>query len=226
MQGAPKEDLDVRALADERQRLLHENLRLREKVISLQQQGAESRARVQQLNSLVNDLVKGQRKARRSIPSESNQNEQQISYGKNLQSLLGDHSLAESSPEPGRPSGVSGTEVDLERADTIVQESVILEHVKENLKAYLAKSPLEAPSDDESLQVLFSLLCFTASEQEQLMQARQRVPMQQEVDQIIQEEIGGEHARTTPRGRDASQRFKRPGVAGSRSKSGGDRNRT
>ena len=188
---------------------MKENLEIREVNHKLMMQVVEHRRRTHELNEIVADLIaKG---VRQSIVSESNANEHQLSYGKNLQSLLG-------SPVVQRDNRVSGFDEsdqfsrdgeDLNNltspgANQIPElQTSINEHVKSNLKVYLLKTPMIDQHNEIILQIVYSLLGFSKDEIKQISEARNQLP----VYKIDEKQT--KKARTDPKGKSMIGIFKK-----------------
>lgn len=141
--------------------ILKENLQIREKNHSLLLENTGQAQRLRELNAFVTQMIS---EGHQDQNQKSNPNEQQISYGKKTESLLG------SAPIIGeRASVVTFQDVDLSRQDSDnsggdrIDETVVT-HVKSNLKVYLMKTPIISFSNEIILKVIFSLLNFSKEE--------------------------------------------------------------
>ena len=118
------------------------------------------------MNSIIQNMIQT---GNLRPESESNQNEQQISYGKNFNSLFGESSIR---MRPSEASAVTVNDVDLSRGENSDQSSregagdntEMLQHLKSNLKMYLSKTPVLDSHNEIILQILFSMLHFTKQE--------------------------------------------------------------
>lgn len=164
-----KEKNGVKTSDAQNSNLMKENLQIREKNHHLQTQILEHRKRTQELNGIVTDLIaKG---VRQSLQDDTNLNEHQLSYGRNIQSLLG----SPIQTDDNRMSGVTESDA-FSRDQNQDVETTVLEHIKSNLKVYLAKNPVIDPSNEIVLNIVFSMLNMAKEEIRELEEARDKLP--------------------------------------------------
>lgn len=90
-------------MQQESNRLQKSNIELREHNQQYQLANVELRRRLEEVNSMLKELREAQKEpAARDDRSSINPNEQQISYGKNLSSLMGTESPVRDSNIPGQ----------------------------------------------------------------------------------------------------------------------------
>lgn len=205
--------------------VLKENLQVREQNNKLRAENIDYRKRMQEMNELLASLIRSKAKQQ---SSDANANEQQISYGKKTESLLGSPGPLRSAVTEGdqrtsqiRTSQITVEQVegssDREQRQQLAAKETVLEHVKSNLKVYLMKSPIINMNNEIILKVLFSLLNFSKEDVDEVDQARKRLPVYK-VDEKNTKKQEKAMAKSEPR--DTSK----PGMKGlfGRSKGGGN----
>lgn len=145
------EQLEQEKEKQERNRLEKSNLELREHNQQYLLANVELRRRLEEVNNMLKEL-----KTPPPLPSASdvNPNEQQISYGKNVGSLMGE-SPVRASNVPGQSSASFSRKDDSDDSD---DKNALIAHIKMTVMTILKKVPMVDKMIDQCIPILFSQL--------------------------------------------------------------------
>ena len=159
---------------------LEENYELKSQTTQLNIELNRLSKRVEELNQMkvVSQKLLEKGKTIQLDESLPNWNEEQISYGKSLKSLLGEagkrgSNLTKSDPDLSRDNRDSSGN-DSDEKTTLAG---IIEHVKGTLNMYLRKTPTVDKNNEQLLTIMYSMLKFTAVEINDINMARAMLPV-------------------------------------------------
>ena len=154
------EMLEAEKEKQEKNRLQKNNLELREQNSQYQLANVELRKRLEEVNGMLKDL-KTTPQVQNVSSDAINPNEQQISYGKNVSSLIGE------SPQPARniPGQSSASFSRKEDSDGSEEaKNAFIEHIKGTIVMILKRMPEIDKMNEQVIPILFSLLNMSQQE--------------------------------------------------------------
>jgi len=173
------EMLELQKTREETNRIQKSNLELREQNQQYQLANTELRRRLEEVNQMLKEAI--QRSDKLNSDMESNKNEQQISYGKNLSSVLGESPQRASNisniPEGQRSASELSRAQSDGKSDGSDDKQAAIEHIKGTIVMIMKRTPVIDQQAEQIVPILFSILGLSTQEVEEINDARARLPV-------------------------------------------------
>jgi len=171
------EMLELQKTREETNRIQKSNLELKEQNQQYQLANTELRRRLEEVNQMLKEAI--QRSDKRNSDTESNKNEQQISYGKNLGSVLGESPQRASNisniPEGQRSASELSRAQSDGKSDGSDDKQAAIEHIKGTIVMIMKRTPVIDQQAEQIVPILFSILGLSTQEVEEINDARARL---------------------------------------------------